>query len=76
MEPIRILRIYHNIQLNAAGQVEKLVRIDFNIGNDGPFNKSFPESSFDQAAAFAEISKFAGELEKLRTTTNPSGQGA
>ncbi len=66
MEKITITRISHQSELGANNLVQKLVRVDFRVGDDGPFNMSFREEAFDQQQAFTEISKFADNLTALR----------
>jgi hypothetical protein len=72
MQQIRIIRTSHQNDLSEAGTVQRLVRVDFMIGQDGPFNVSFPEDEFSASAAQVKIEAIAKQLEILRASTSGS----
>ena len=71
MLPITILRQSHQTTLGPAGTIERLVRVDFNVGVDGPFNVSIPEADFSADALTAKVRAVADEIDKLRSTLSP-----
>jgi hypothetical protein len=74
MLPIKIIRQSHQINLTDGGRVERLVRVDFNVGDDGPFNVSIPEAEFSADALSAKVRAVADEVEKLRSGLQPPGK--
>jgi len=64
---ISIIRQSHQSELDATGTVRRLVRIDFKIGDDGPFSVSIPELDYSAAAAQDRIEQFAREIQQLRS---------
>ena len=74
MFPITILRQSHQTNLGLGGALERLVRVDFNVGTDGPFNVSIPEADFTADALSAKVRAVADQIERLRTTLQPPGK--
>jgi len=63
---IRIVRQHQVSALSAAGTLETRVRIEFNVGTDGPFLIELPQAEFSADRALAEMEIIAGEVRKLR----------
>jgi len=64
---ITIIRQSHQSALDAGGTIRRLVRVDFKIGDDGPFSVSIPETDYSAAAAQDRIEQFAREVGQLRS---------
>ena len=69
--PITILRQYHQAELTPSGDVARLVRVDFKVGSDGPFNVSIPEADFSADALRAKIQAVADQVGSLRDQLAP-----
>jgi len=69
--PITVLRQTHQTQLAPGGTVQRLVRIDFNVGQDGPFNVSIPEDEYSSDALLAKVRAVADEIQKTRDALAP-----
>jgi hypothetical protein len=48
------------------GRVRDEIRVEFRVGDDGPFAKRFPAESFDGAAVRRELDEFARQLKATR----------
>ena len=51
MLPITILQQSHQADLDQTGTVRRMVRIDFKVGDDGPFSVSIPVLDFTASVA-------------------------
>ena len=71
MLPIKIIRQYHQSELTQGGNIRRLVRVDFLVGEDGPFNVSIPESDYTADALLAKVNEIAGQVAQLRQATAP-----
>jgi len=69
--PITILRQYHQSELGPGGDVVRIVRVDFKVGADGPFNVSIPESDFTADALAAKVQAVADQVATLRDRLAP-----
>jgi hypothetical protein len=69
--PITILRQSHQTALTPTGTVQRFVRVDFQVGDDGPFNVSIPETEFSADALLSKVRAVADQVELLRTTLTP-----
>jgi hypothetical protein len=64
---VRITKVGQEQAYNADGKLVDTLRVDFNVGNHGPFIKRFAAAGFDQNAAKAELQQFALSLQQLGT---------
>jgi hypothetical protein len=69
--PITILRQYHQSELGPGGEVVRLVRVDFRVGADGPFNVSIPEPEFTADTLAAKVQAVADQVGMLRDRLAP-----
>lgn len=60
----KVTKVTQDYRLTATG-MDKLVRVEYMVGADGPFSFSIPEAQFSAAAVQEEISKRVAELSKL-----------
>ena len=67
MAKITILRQSQQAQLSPAGQVTQLIRVDFKVGDDGPFSISIPVDQFSAEELHARLTEFANKIAALRT---------
>lgn len=61
MPPIKLIRTSQQTELTSAGQVRQMIRIDFTIGEDGPFNVSVPKESYTAELVHDQIMAFANQ---------------
>jgi hypothetical protein len=66
MLPVTILRQSHQSQLAPDGSVQRIVRIDFKVGADGPFNLSIGENDFTVDEMVRQVQAFANNIEAVR----------
>jgi len=66
MPPIKIIRQQQQSELLGNGRVEQIVRIDFTIGDDGPFSVFIPQADYTADRVHAEILKIANQTVALR----------
>ena len=66
MPPIKIIRQSLQTELSPSGAVNRLIRIDFMVGEDGPFNLTFPQSEYNADVAFQKIQDFALQTHTVR----------
>jgi len=69
---ITIRRQSVQTQLNANGSIQRLIRVDFMVGDDGPFDLSFDAEAFNAETANQKIQEFANQIAALRTKVKPS----
>ena len=62
---ITISRQSQQTQLDDTGQVRTFVRIDFRVGNDGPFNISIPQDQFNPETVYQQLNDFAEKVAAL-----------
>lgn len=61
-----IIRVTEEPFLTDAGKPDAHVRVEFKVGDDGPFFERFPKADFNQIAADARLSAFARDIKALR----------
>jgi len=64
---LNITKVTQEQAYDAAGKLHDVIRVDFKLGEHGPFTKRFTASGFDQNAAKAEIQQFALSIQQLGT---------
>lgn len=64
-ETVHITRITETIGRLEAGKLTAMMRIEFTVGDYGPFSKEFARATFDPLAARAELDYFAQQLRQL-----------
>jgi hypothetical protein len=50
----------------AGGKPAATIRVEFMVGEDGPFFQRFPKDAFTDAAAQASLASFADAIERTR----------
>ena len=65
MMSIIIRRIMEDSRLEAGGQIVRLIRVEYMIGEHGPFTQWFPREGFSAPAARLALDDFARELGSL-----------
>lgn len=71
MPPIKIVRQSQQSQLTASGQVQQMIRVDYMVGNDGPFSLSIPQSEFSADVLHQQILAAANQHVALRAKFEP-----
>jgi hypothetical protein len=59
-----VTRVVQDFRLTATG-MERLVRIEYMVGADGPFTMTLPEAEFTATRVQEEMNKRAAELSRL-----------
>jgi len=59
-----VTRVVQDFRLTPTG-MDRMVRIEYMVGADGPFSLSLPEAEFTAARVQEEMDKRAAELGKL-----------
>lgn len=62
---LKITKVAQEQAYSADGKLTDVVRVDFMVGEHGPFSKRFTSSGFDQAAAKLELQTFAQSIQQL-----------
>lgn len=62
---IKILKISQEQDLTAPGPPRFYIRVDFNVGDHGPFTERFPKETFDTNSANAALLAFAQKVAAL-----------
>lgn len=66
---VRISTIREEFQFTDRGRPEPVMRVEFFVGEDGPFYHTFPRATFEPASARTELERFARQLSDLRRET-------
>ena len=64
-EPVHITRITETIGRLEAGKLTVMMRVEFMVGEHGPFAQEFPRATFDPVAARTALETFARQLQQL-----------
>ena len=56
--------VVQDVRLTATG-FDRLMRVEYMVGTDGPFSFTIPEAQFTAAKVQEELNKRAAELSKL-----------
>lgn len=62
---INNVRVTEATQAGSNGKVESIIRVQFNVGQHGPFVEVFKKDSFDPVAANTKLQTFANTLAML-----------
>jgi len=65
MLAIRITQMREEAGLGERNQVLRQVRVEFMVGEQGPFVEHFPRAGFEAGKARTKLEEFARELEQL-----------
>lgn len=65
MAAVKITRMNEEAGLTAEKRVTRLIRVEFMVGDQGPFIEHFPREGFDANRARAKLEEFARELEQM-----------
>ena len=63
LKPV-VTRVTQDFRLTPTG-MDRLVRIEYMVGKDGPFSFSLPEAEFTAARVQQEMNERAAELARL-----------
>jgi hypothetical protein len=63
LKPV-VTRVTQDFRLTATG-AERIVRVEYMVGADGPFSFSLPDTEFTAARVQEEMNKRAAELAQL-----------
>jgi len=72
MPPIKILRQSDQTELTPAGRITTFVRIDFMVGDDGPFSESIPKTDYNAETVHAKLQAFAQQIAALHSKISGS----
>lgn len=65
--PPTITRVSEIADTGDRGQIIPSIRVEFKIGDHGPFTVVLPKAGFTGAAAMAKMQEFAAQLAALGT---------
>jgi hypothetical protein len=65
MQAITIRKIGEDSRLEGSGQIVRQIRVEYMIGEHGPFTQSFPREGFSAPAARMQLEQFAADLSAL-----------
>jgi len=66
MLAVSIIRQSHQSELGPGGQPRTLVRVDFRVGDDGPFSVSIPADKFTADELHRQILQIAEQVSATR----------
>lgn len=66
MPPIKIIRQSEQASLLSNGQVQKFIRVDFQVGDDGPFSISVKTEDYSADLVHQKILEIANQTIALR----------
>lgn len=66
-EDVRIIRTSEESTFDDSGKMVPKIRVEFKVGEDGPFLKYFAREGFTGSQTKIELEAFARELRALRT---------
>jgi len=64
-EEVRITRITETIGRLEAGKLTPMLRVEFTVGEHGPFSQEFPRATFNPVVARTALEEFARQLQQL-----------
>jgi len=67
MKPYTIIRITEEIGAEPGGMPSSYIRVDFKVGDDGPFTYRLRRVEYKPELMRQHIEKFAREIESLRS---------
>lgn len=62
---LRIVKVAQEQAYNDQNKLVDVIRIDFAVGDHGPFTKRFAAADFDQNAARLALEQFARSIQQL-----------
>lgn len=65
MQPA-VTRIFEASTIGDKGQTIKAIRVEFKVGEHGPFSIELPAAGFSAAAANQKISEFVSHLNQIQ----------
>jgi hypothetical protein len=65
-DDVRIIRTYEDHQFDADNKPQAVIAVQFKVGDDGPFVRSFPKDGFTGFQVKAALEDFARELRSAR----------
>jgi hypothetical protein len=64
--PATIIRISQEQLQGATGKLEPMIRVDFKVGDHGPFTEHFPKTGYNPAAVAQSLNTFAQQIEQTQ----------
>jgi hypothetical protein len=64
--PASIIKISQEMQQAPSGKLEPYVRIDFKVGEHGPFTEHLPKATYTAALAKVAVDAFARHIEQTQ----------
>jgi len=61
-----ILKISQETMQSATGKIEPYIRIDFKVGEHGPFSEHFIRATYSPEAAMQVLNTFAQMIERTK----------
>jgi len=65
-DDVSIIRQYEVQRLTQGGQAQSMMRVEFKVGEDGPFSVEIPREQYSAESARFEINIIAEEVRALR----------
>lgn len=62
---VKIIKIDEEVKFLDGGKLDTYMRVQFKVGDHGPFFKSFPKEGFTGAAAKVALEDYAREVRAL-----------
>jgi len=64
-QTVTINRIIETVGRGEGNRIIPMLRVEFMVGQHGPFSQEFPREGFDARAARTKLEEFARQLEQL-----------
>ncbi len=62
---IIVTKVSEEPSFDNLGRAHAFIRVDFNVGDHGPFTERFPKETYDAAVVRAKLEQFANSLQQL-----------
>ena len=73
---VKVTRTSEETTFDDAGKMLPMVRVEFKVGDDGPFIKHFPKEGFSGLSVKSQLEDFARELVTFRNTLQKAAGAA
>lgn len=64
---VKVTRTSEETTFDDGGKMVPMVRVEFKVGDDGPFIKHFPKDGFSGLSVKSQLEDFARELRAVRS---------
>jgi len=65
MSEVKVTRISENSRVNREGLLERIMEVQFTVGDNGPFTLEVPVDEFDEISVREKISSKAREIQAV-----------